>query len=104
MPAIRRERHGRQERAGGFGGLQFQQVLDLRIEPVNDMGEAGGAVAGVEFKAAHCAAGAVGGFENDDPAAVLRQQRGRRQAIMAAADDDGIEVCSVEIRGPGEIR
>ena len=62
------------------------------------MGEARRAKAGVKLVPAHRATNGVGGFEQNDLSAALGQQRGCRQAVMPATDNNGV-VC-----GGGRIR
>ena len=64
---------------------------DLGIQPVDEMGEAGGAEAGGELPAARGAARFVCRFQHQDAAAALGEAGGGGKAVVAGADNDRIK-------------
>ena len=67
------------------------QVLDHgTAEPADGVGDPGGGEPGRELPAAEDAADLIRTFQDRHPAAVLREQRGRHQPVVARADHDDV--------------
>jgi len=70
--------------------LQLQRLHHVRVQPVQQMGEAGDAEARKEFFRARRAAGLAGGLQHQHLAAAPGQHCCGGEAVVAAADDDHI--------------